>query len=210
MPEVQLTALAGVMTKVTVYEPRQSPEQPEVVLDELELAPGEVRPYELRSATAAFRLEPSHGPLPEGFGQPLPDQEPIDGLAPTTGNELAAGSERLSLAEESRVQSKEARERDVQRRAAAAPPRTGREDMPRAAPAPKSKGSHAEAARQQKAERAAERTKGQDRDEAVNPSAQTGSTGHADVQAEVGAVGSEGAVGSAAVEGNKAPDARSP
>lgn len=210
MVMTNLTALADVMTKVTIYEPRQSPEQPEVVLDEVELTPGEVRPYELRSATAAFRIEPSHGPLPEDFGKPLPDQEPFDGLAPTTSDELTAGGERLSLAEESRVKTKEARERDTQRRAATAPPRTGREDMPRAEPARKGKGSHAEAHRKRQEERAAEKTKGQEHDEAVNPSAQTGSTGHADVQAEVGAAGSEGAVGEAAVERNKAPDARSP
>ena len=42
--------------RVQVYEPRQTPEQEEVIVDEFELKAGAEEDYVLRSATAAYRF----------------------------------------------------------------------------------------------------------------------------------------------------------
>src|SRR5205809_7863783 len=95
--EVLITGKANVPTHVVVFEPRQTPEQEEVVLDEFDLERGENRTVELRSATAGYRLEDRPGPVPDGFFEPPPDQEPgPDGRQPETEAELAAGSERIA------------------------------------------------------------------------------------------------------------------
>lgn len=62
MPTINIAAPRNRAVHVTVYEPRQTPEQEEVILDEFDLKAGEVREdYELRSATAAYRTSPLAG-----------------------------------------------------------------------------------------------------------------------------------------------------
>lgn len=174
-----------------IFEPRQTPEQPEVVIDEFRLEPGEVRDYELSSATAAYRLEPVKGELPEGFGEPLPDQEPIYGRHPDTDAELQAGRERAQLAQDSRFKSQEEVARAPQRRAAEAsgahpsmrdpnakaPPGAGQKGQEKASQAHKRN-------EERRAERAKEKTEGQKHDEGENPSPQTGTTGQSELAAE--------------------------
>lgn len=197
MARMLITGLATEVANVVVFEPRQTPEQPEVKIDEFRLDPGETREYELSSATAAYRLEPVKGELPEGFWEPAPDQEPIYGRHPDTDAELQAGRERLQLAEDSRFKTQEEVARAPQRRAAEA---SGAKPMrdPNAAhgksaehkPADAGKKGQDKAAEAHKrneeraAERAKEKTEGQKHDEGENPSPVTGSTGQSDAAAE--------------------------
>lgn len=188
MPTTRVTPLPSVRTKITVYEPRQTPEQEEVVLDEFELDPTETRDIDLRSATAAFRQTPVPGGVVEA-SEPVPDQEPREGVTPDVRKEMDVGGERASRAQESSVATGEAIKKERERRAAQAT-RTREEEEAAQRPEPKhrAKGKAREKDTQERAERL---TKGQEREEAVNPSAQTGSTGQSDVGEETSAAGSQ-------------------
>jgi hypothetical protein len=78
MARVTITGDAREARKVQVFEPRQSPEQNEVILDEFVLGPRGEREMDLRSATAGYRLLPL-GPddeVPEAEEEGFePDQE---------------------------------------------------------------------------------------------------------------------------------------
>lgn len=188
MPTTRVTPLPSVRTKITVYEPRQTPEQEEVVLDEFELDPAETRDIDLRSATAAFRQEPVPGGVVEA-AEPVPDQEPREGMTPEVRKEMDVGGERASRAEESSAETGEAIRKERERRAAQAT-RTQEEEKAAQRPEPqhRPKGKAREKATQERSQRL---TKGQERHEAVNPSPQTGTTGQSDVGEETGAAGSQ-------------------
>lgn len=102
-----ITAPADRAVTVTVYEPRQTPEQDEVVLERFELKAGETREIEVASATAAYRTEPLGARIdPDRDPEPTPAQEPRDGLSPGAQEEIDAGkrrSEELHASEEKRT-----------------------------------------------------------------------------------------------------------
>lgn len=109
MAKVNIVAPRRYAVHVVVYEPRQTPEQAEVILDEFDLKAGEAREdYELRSATAAYRVEriEDHATIREleteenmkrldnPFAGLTDGQEPgPDGLNPTANAEIEAGRE---------------------------------------------------------------------------------------------------------------------
>lgn len=75
---------------VVVYEPRQSQDQEEVVLDTFELGPNEEREVDYPSATYAYRFEELYSRDEDGEEPPPPpDQEPRD--IPVNEEELQAG-----------------------------------------------------------------------------------------------------------------------
>lgn len=192
MPSMSVTPLPNVRTKITVYEPRQAPEQEEVVLDEFELNPDETREVDVRSATAAYRQEvvPGGVTLETLNPAPTPDQEPREGISPQTEEELSAGRERAGLAAQPNNTAKEAIEREQERRAAYAT-RTQEQEEAFRSPEPKHRPKTAPARQKAREETAQRLTKGQEPAEAVNPSPATGTTGLADAQQESSAAGSQ-------------------
>jgi hypothetical protein len=92
---MKITAPADRAVTVVIFEPRQSEDQEVVELKRFDLAAGEEWDEDIRSATAAYRLDPQGlETRPAGYGQPAPDQEPRYGLHPATPSELDAGRER--------------------------------------------------------------------------------------------------------------------
>lgn len=192
MPTMLVTPLPTVRTKITIYEPRQTPEQEEVVLDEFELNPDETREVDMRSATVGFRQEPVPGgvTLDTLNPAPVPDQEPREGVSPQTDEEMSVGRERADLAAQPNAPSNEAAMRERERRTAYAT-RTREQEEAQRQPEPKHrpKGDKArKAAREEEAQRL---TQGQAAEDAPNPSPATGTTGHADAQQESSAAGSQ-------------------
>lgn len=100
MAKVKITGDAREARRVQVFEPRQSPEQNEVILDEFVLGPRGEREMDLRSATAGYRL------MPLRPDDEVPDDED-DGFEPDqegyvtegTSQELDAGKEALGAYE---------------------------------------------------------------------------------------------------------------
>ena len=201
MPTIQVTGKADRRVHAILYEPRQTPEQDEVVLDEFDLEPGENRDVELRSATAGFRLVDIPGPVPEGFYDLPPDQAPgPDGVPPRTDEETQAGRDALSNVPETAETDPVRIARADQRRAADIPPRVerserGRTDVPKED-------------KERREDRAARLTKGQEAAGAENPSGVTGSTGKADTKAEQAAATTKPS--EQQLEANKASDAGTP
>lgn len=91
-----IAAPANRAVRCVVFEPRQKPEQEEVILDEFDMLAGETKEYDVRSATAGYRFV-DLGPLtPSALNpsEPVPDQEPRYGHTPEVQAEIAAGQER--------------------------------------------------------------------------------------------------------------------
>lgn len=98
MPVQNISAPLGRSAHVVVYEPRQRPTDDEVILDQFDLGPGEVRPYNFTSFTASFRLDDpamAHSDA-DDLDQGHADSDTPLAATPETEEEMAAGAARVA------------------------------------------------------------------------------------------------------------------
>ncbi len=90
---VQIIGKADRATRAVIFEPRQDvTTQTEVIIDTIDLKPGEVVERDIRSATAGYRLEDREYERPEEDELRDPDQEFDAGTAaPATMDEIDTG-----------------------------------------------------------------------------------------------------------------------